>query len=835
MSDELERLISDLLSDDRSAVKNAKVERIKSDDFEGIDDFDLQEVPILPLRGMVVYPQTAIPLTVGQPRSVRLVDDVIAGERLVALVTAHDEEQESPGPDEVYRVGTLASIHRLFRAPDGTIRLLVQGIDRIRVTEFTSEEPYLKANILPEPEDTDVDDNTDLTTEALVRNIVEQFKVLADLMPSIPDELVSSAVSVDDPLQLVYSIATYIRIDVEDAQRLLEMDSVHAKLRFLLELLNKEVEVLELGRKIQTEAQSEMEKTQRDYYLREQLKAIQRELSDGDDPSAEVEQFRQKINEANMPEEAYKEADRELNRLSKLSVASAEYGVIRTYLDWLVNMPWDKRTDDNLEIAHARSVLQEDHYGLEDIKERILEFLAVRKLRAERAEELEEAFDDNVRRERTGAILCFVGPPGVGKTSLGSSIARAMGRKFIRLSLGGIRDEAEIRGFRRTYIGAMPGRIVQTLRRTETRNPLIMLDEVDKLGRDFRGDPASALLELLDPEQNSEFRDTYLDVPFDLSEVFFICTANTLDTIPGPLRDRMEIIQLSGYTEQEKLSIARQYLVPRQVRENGLRQSEIDFEDEALMAIIRDFTREAGVRNLEREVGRAARKVVTRIAEGESEKVVIDDELVSELLGKPRFGHRTGLKDRLELPGVATGLAWTPVGGDVLFIEATAMAGSKGFKLTGQLGDVMQESAQIALSYLRSRMDDLNISEKYFETHDIHVHVPAGATPKDGPSAGITMATALASLFTQRKTKPNIAMTGEVTLGGQVLPVGGIKDKVLAAHRIGVDTIVLPKKNEQDLDDLPEEIRKDMSFHLVDHMDSVLELTLQDAGQSNSK
>lgn len=829
MSDELERLIADLLSDNGGDGKRAKIERSESDDSSlDFDDFDMQEVPILPLRGMVVYPQTAIPLTVGQPRSVRLVDDVVSGERLVGLVTAHDEDQETPGPDEVYRVGTLASIHRLFRAPDGTIRLLVQGIERIRVTDFTGEEPYLKASIIPEPESIE---GESLTIEALMRNVIEQFKTLAELMPSIPDELVSSAVSVDDPLQLVYSIATYIRIEIEDAQRLLEMNDVLSKLRFMLELLNKEVEVLELGRKIQTEAQSEMEKTQREYYLREQLKAIQRELAEGDDHSTEVTQFREKIDEANMPDEARKEAERELERLSKLSVASAEYGVIRTYLDWLTSMPWDKRTEDNLDISHARDVLHEDHYGLEDIKERILEFLAVRKLRSERAGELED-YNDDVRRERTGAILCFVGPPGVGKTSLGASIARAMERKFIRLSLGGIRDEAEIRGFRRTYIGAMPGRIVQTLRRAESRNPLIMLDEVDKLGRDFRGDPASALLELLDPEQNNEFRDTYLDVPFDLSEVFFICTANTLETIPGPLRDRMEIIQLSGYTEQEKLAIASQYLVPRQIRENGLRKSEIEFTDDALMTIIRDFTREAGVRNLEREIGRAARKVVTQIAEGRDEAVKIDSELADELLGKPRFGHRTELKDRLELPGVATGLAWTPVGGDVLFIEATAMPGSKGFKYTGQLGDVMQESAQIAISYLRSRVDGLRIEDKYFEQHDIHLHVPAGATPKDGPSAGITMATALASLVTQRPTKSNFAMTGELTLGGQVLPVGGIKDKVLAAHRIGVNSVILPKKNEQDLDELPQEIRDSMTFHLVDHMDSVLELALEGAGQS---
>jgi ATP-dependent Lon protease len=828
MSDELERLIADLLSDKGgSSTTASKRLRPKKDNGDEIEREELKNVPVLPLRGLVVFPQTAIPLTVGQPRSVKLVDDVVAGEKLVALVTAHDPEQEKPGPDEVYRIGTLASIHRLFRAPDGTIRLLVQGLERIRISEFTGEEPYLRANILPAEELVVADD---LTVEALMRNVIEQFRALAELTPNIPTELVSSAVSVEDPLQLVYSIATYVRIDLDESQKLLEMDSIGAKLRFLLELLNKEVEVLELGRKIQTEAQSEMEKTQREYYLREQMKAIQRELSEGDDPSAEVEQFRRKIEEASMSPEAKKEAERELERLSRLSVASAEYGVIRTYLDWLTSMPWDKRTDDKLIISKARDVLNEDHYGLKDIKERILEFLAVRKLRQERADELED-YQSSVRRERTGAILCFIGPPGVGKTSLGASIARAMGRKFIRLSLGGIRDEAEIRGFRRTYIGAMPGRIVQTLRRVESRNPLIMLDEVDKLGRDFRGDPASALLELLDPEQNNEFRDTYLDVPFDLSEVFFICTANSLETIPGPLLDRMEIIQLSGYTEQEKLAIASQYLVPRQIRENGLRKKEIQFTDDALMKIIRDFTREAGVRNLEREIGRAARKVVTRIAEGKNKKVKIDSKMINELLGKPHYGYRTELEDRLAIPGVATGLAWTPVGGDVLFIEASAMPGAKGFKLTGQLGDVMQESAQIALSYLRTRLDDLGLPSKYFETHDIHLHVPAGATPKDGPSAGVTMATALASLVTQRPTRPDIAMTGEITLGGQVLPVGGIKDKILAAHRIGVRTIILPKKNEKDLDDLPDDIRGEMSFVLADHMDEVLTHALEGARQ----
>ena len=827
MSDELEKLIGQLLSDednpdDAPASRRTARRVVKAADTD--EEFEIpDDVPMLPLRGLVVFPRTAIPLTVGQPRSIHLVDDVIDGARLVGLVSAFDPENETPGPDEVHRVGTLAAIHRLFRAPDGTIRLLVQGLTRIRVEEFTSTEPYLKARIT-EIEETIEDD--ELPIEALERNISDQFRALADLMPSIPDELVSSALTADDPLQLAYSVATYVRIDLDEAQKLLEIDSLLEKMRYLLELLNKEVEVLELGRKIQTEAQSEMEKTQRDYFLREQMKAIQRELSDSGE-GEEIEQFRRKIDEASMSDEARAEAERELDRLDKLSVASAEYGVIRTYLDWLTSMPWDERTEDNLNIAHARDVLNTDHYGLEDIKERILEFLAVRKLRSERADELEnDGYADRIRRQRAGAILCFVGPPGVGKTSLGASIARAMEREFTRLSLGGIRDEAEIRGFRRTYIGAMPGRIVQTLRRVGSRNPLIMLDEVDKLGRDFRGDPASALLELLDPEQNSEFRDTYLDVPFDLSEVLFICTANSLDTIPGPLRDRMEIIQLSGYTEQEKLSIAREYLVPRQIHENGLRPDEITFTDDALGTIIRDFTREAGVRNLEREIGRAARKVVTKIAEGIEERVVIDSDMAAELLGKPRFGHRTELEDRTDLPGVATGLAWTPVGGEVLFVEATSMEGSKGFKYTGQLGDVMKESAQLALSYVRSRADELDVEAKFFEEHDIHLHVPAGATPKDGPSAGITMASALASLLTQRPTRSNVAMTGELTLGGKVLPVGGIKAKILAAHRIGVDTVILPQKNERDLDELSDDIRDEMTFVLVDHMDEVLQNAL---------
>lgn len=783
-----------------------------------------EELPILPLRGVVVYPQTVIPLTVGQPRSIKLVDEVVGGERLVGLVTARDPDLETPGPDDIYKVGTLASIHRLFRAPDGTIRMLVQGIARIEVDEITATEPYLKARVHALLEGVE----ESLEVEALTRNVVQMFTRLAELVPSIPGELITSALNVDDALQLAYAIATYVRIDLEEAQALLELESIEAKLRRLMSILSKELEVLELGRKIQTEAQSEMEKVQREYYLREQLKAIQRELGEGDEQAVEVDEFRQKIAESDMPDEARKEAERELDRLSKLPTAAAEYGVIRTYLDWLTSLPWNKRTEDNLDIAHAREVLDQDHYGLKDIKERILEYLAVRKLRLDRADEIEtEEVTDMIRRERVGAILCFVGPPGVGKTSLGASIARAMNRKFTRMSLGGVRDEAEIRGFRRTYIGAMPGRLIQTLRRVESRNPIIMLDEIDKLGRDFRGDPASALLEVLDPEQNSEFRDHYLDVPFDLSEAIFITTANELDPIPGPLRDRMEIIQLSGYTEQEKIAIAQQYLVPRQIRENGLRAEEAELTDDALQILIRDYTREAGVRTLEREIGRALRKIVTRIAEGKTEKVNIDAKTVRELLGKPRYGYREELEERTDHPGVATGLAWTPFGGDVLFIEATEFpSGKGGFQYTGHLGEVMQESARIALSYIRSKATDLGIDSAYFDKHEIHLHVPAGAVPKDGPSAGVTMAVALASLLTGQPVRSNVAMTGEITLRGQVLPVGGVKDKVLAAHRLGVDTVIIPKKNENDLDDLPEEIRSQLHFVLVDQIDSALDAAL---------
>jgi ATP-dependent Lon protease len=785
-----------------------------------------EELPILPLRGVVAYPQAIIPLIVGQQRSIRLVDAAVASGSLIGLVASHDPDNELPAPEEIHSVGTAAAIQRMMRAPDGGVRILVQGLERIRIGEYTQSEPYLVARAEVAPET--IEESIEL--EALMRNVVDQFRTLSDLAPGVPDELLALLLTIDDPLRLAYAIATYMRIDLERAQKLLELDGAAEKLRLLMTLLGKEIEVLELGRKIQEDAQSEMGKVQREYFLREQLKAIQRELGEADEQQVEAEEFRKKIDEANMPEEADKEARRELDRLSKLPTAAAEYGVIRTYLDWLVSLPWSASTEDNLDIVNARQVLDEDHYDLEDIKERILEYLAVRKLRRERAAdhvEEEEEPRDTIRQEREGVILCFVGPPGVGKTSLGASIARSLGRKFVRMSLGGVRDEAEIRGHRRTYIGAMPGRIIEALRRVATKNPVFMLDEVDKIGMDFRGDPTSALLEVLDPEQNSAFRDHYIDTPFDLSEVMFITTANMLEPIPGPLRDRMEILQLSGYTDAEKVRIAQEYLIPRQIRENGLRTEEVSFTDKALQAIINDYTREAGVRNLEREIGAVCRKVVTRIAEGKAATVTVDPDTVHEFLGKPKFYGMTEIRERTDVPGVATGLAWTPVGGDVLFVEASCMPGGKGFTLTGQLGEVMQESARAALTFVRSRSEALGADERWFDQRDIHVHVPAGAVPKDGPSAGITMATALASMLTGRPVRSDLAMTGEVTLHGRVLPVGGIKEKVLAAHRFGIRTIILPRRNEKDLDDVPEEARKEIEFILVDNVDEVFETALE--------
>jgi ATP-dependent Lon protease len=776
-------------------------------------------LPILPLRGVVVYPQTAVPLTVGQQRSIRLVDDAVASDRLIGLVAAKDPELENPGPDDLYTVGTVATIHRLFRAPDGTIRLLIQGLARFRLVDFIQTEPYLKARLQLIPETSE----TGLEIDALARNARDQFAHIAEMIPSIPRELVNSVTILEDSLATVYTIANFQRMDLTDAQAILELDKVSEKLHKLVSILTREGEVLELGQKIQNEARSEIEKVQREYFLREQLKAIQRELGEGDEQTADIEEFRKKIDAAHMPEESDKQARRELDRLSRLPTAAAEYGVIRTYLDWLVTLPWSTSSEDNLDISHARQVLDQDHYGLEDVKERILEFLAVRKLRLERKDEKDsKAPVDFIRKQREGVILCFVGPPGVGKTSLGQSIARAMGRKFVRISLGGVRDEAEIRGHRRTYIGAMPGRILQALRRAESHNPVFMLDEIDKLSFDFHGDPASALLEVLDPEQNSEFRDHYLEVAFDLSPVMFITTANQIETIPGPLLDRMEVISIAGYTENEKVAIARAYLLPRQVRENGLHTDEVKFGDEAFLAVIRQYTREAGVRNLERQIGSICRKIVTQISEGKVSSIEVVPELVREFLGHPIFLGNEEILARTSIPGVATGLAVTPVGGEVLFIEATRMHGSKGFQVTGSVGNVMQESAHAALSYVRSRADQLGIDPDFYDKTDIHLHIPAGAQPKDGPSAGVTMVTALVSLLVGKPVHHEVGMTGEITLRGQVLPVGGIKEKVLAAHRAGLKTIILPKRNEADLDDLPEDVRNSIHFIFSETVDDVL-------------
>lgn len=796
---------------------------IESDDIEiskeTADEKSIpSELPILPLRGLVVYPQTALPLTIGQPRSIKLVDDVALGDRMVGLVTAKNPDLENPGPDDLYQIGTVAIVHRLFRAPDGTIRLLVQGLSRIKVGEFTQIEPYLKATVSPLPETVE----TGIEIEALARNCRSQFEHIADMIPSIPRELVSSVLAIQDPLQSVYNVANLQRMKLADAQEILEMPTIHEKLHKLLGLLTRESEVLELGQKIQNEARSEIEKIQRDYFLHEQMKAIQKELGESDEQAAEVESLKKKLEEAKPPEEALEQANRELERLIHLPSAAAEYGVIRTYLDWITSLPWQKGTDDNLDIAHARKILEQDHYGLKEIKSRILEYLAVRKLRIERKELLSLATQDSIRKDREGVILCFIGPPGVGKTSLGQSIAHAMGRKFIRISLGGMHDEAEIRGHRRTYIGAMPGRILQAIRRVGTKNPVFMLDEIDKLTLDFHGDPASALLEVLDPEQNDSFRDNYLEVPFDLSQVMFITTANQPDTIPQPLLDRMEIIQLSGYTEREKLEIAKRYLIPRQIHENGLLPKEIHFHNSAIHTVIRAYTREAGVRNLERNLGSICRKVATVVTERKPQSIVINAKKVFTYLGNPHYLETEEINRRTSIPGVATGLAWTPFGGEILFIESTLMPGSKGFQITGSIGNVMQESAKAALSYVRAHTKELNIAPDFFDKNDLHLHIPSGAQPKDGPSAGVTIVVSLVSLLTNHSVKSDIAMTGEITLRGQVMPVGGVKEKVLAAHRAGLKIILLPKMNLADLKDLPAEVQRKMKFIGVETVDEVL-------------
>lgn len=795
----------------KKTSRSKNMESVKEDAFEKAPSIP-EEIPLLPLRDTVVYPLTVYPLVIGKEKSIRLINEVTVGDKILGLTAQKRPDIDVAGTDDIYTIGTMARILQMIKVPDGTLRVLVQGIERISIVEFSQTEPYIKARIKAVPEKTD----KTVESDALMRSVAEVFQKMVSLSPNMPEELSSAALNIDDPRQLAYLIATNIRIDLAQRQEILEMADVSDKLRKLMQYLNREVEVLELGRKIQGQARDQMQKAEREYLLRQQLAAIRKELGEEGDEGSEIKSLREKIDNAKMPPEAEKEARRELSRMEKLSPTSPEYSVIRTYLEWMTSLPWNNTSSSAIDIAKARATLDEDHYDLEKVKDRIIEYLAVKKLGQERG--LKES--GKVREP----ILCFAGPPGVGKTSLGQSIARALDRKFMRLSLGGLHDEAEIRGHRRTYIGAMPGRIIQVLKRVETKDPVIMLDEVDKIGADWRGDPASALLEVLDPEQNKDFRDNYLDVPFDLSKVMFITTANQLETIPAPLLDRMEVIKLPGYTEHEKLNIAKKYLIPKEIKANALREDEIIIEDEAVMKIIKDYTREAGVRNLEREIANVCRKVTKAIAEGTVAPITVTAEKLYEYLGKPRFFAETaGMIDR---PGVVTGLAWTPVGGDILFVEATKMPGNKQLTLTGQLGDVMKESAQAALSYVRSQAEALGIPKDFFEKTDIHIHVPAGAIPKDGPSAGVTMATAIVSLLTGRIARPDVAMTGEITLRGKVMPIGGVKEKVLAAKRAGINTVILPEKNRNDLDDVPEELRKTMKFVFVETIDQVIQEAL---------
>jgi ATP-dependent Lon protease len=768
-------------------------------------------IAILPLRGSVLFPHAVLPLGAGRASSVRLIEEAVQSGRMVGAVMQRDPNEDAPGPAGLHPVGTITTIHKVLKQGDGSLRLVVEGRRRFRILEIVETEPFLRARIEPllerEPEAEDVE------AQALTRSATGLFQKVVTLSPTLPDELANVVVNADSPGVLADLVAASLpSLPMPVKQELLETVDVKQRLQRLVAALGKEAEVLELGSKIQSEMQSEMSKTQREYYLREQMKAIQKELGEGDDRLQETEALRAKIEGAAMTEEARREAVRELDRLTKMPPAAAEYTVARTYIDWLVSMPWQVETQDSVDLGAARTILDEDHDGLEKIKDRILEYLAVKKIRAGGKD----------------PILCFVGPPGVGKTSLGRSIARALGRKFHRISLGGMRDEAEIRGHRRTYIGALPGQIVQGLRRTGSRNPVFMLDEIDKLGMDFRGDPASALLEVLDPEQNAEFRDHYLDVAFDLSRVLFITTANVLDTVPAPLRDRMEVIHLAGYTEEEKIVIARRHLVPKQAREHGLvLDADIEFTPEALRLLARGYTREAGVRNLEREIASVCRKVARRRAEGITEAVRVTPDVVTSYLGVPRFELEEVIA-RARVPGVALGLAWTPAGGDVLFVEATRMKGRHTLTLTGQLGDVMKESVQAALSWVRSHAGELGVDPAFWDRSDIHVHVPAGAIPKDGPSAGVTMVTALVSLLTDRPIRPALAMTGEVSLSGRVLPVGGIKEKVLAAHRAGVRTVILPRRNEKNyLEDVPAAVRDVMSVRFAESVTEVIEEALE--------
>ncbi len=856
MSDESEQPAQEESGDDASSEENRATSHEEPEDLvpesQGQQDEDKLSIPdvlpVLPLKEVVIYPFAVQPLGVGQERSIRLIDDVMRGDRLVVLVAQKSAEMEQAGPDDIFKIGTVARVARMIRMPDGTIQIIVQGLERVELGEFTQEKPYLMAHVALKP-DTQEDDKE---TEAIKRNVVSFFQRLVALVQNVPEGVAAATLNLEEARQVVYVIATFMQMELELRQKLLELDSVRAKLENLSNYLTHELEIFELGKKIQSSAQEEMGKVQREYLLREQLKAIQRELGEESEEQATANELRRKIDEAKMPEEALKEANRELSRLEKLPTVSPEYSIIRTYIELLASLPWSKSTGEKIDVPHARQVLDHDHYDLEKIKDRILEYLAVRRLKEERvAERLKREAeaasaeadtegrtptqplqsDEATRQINREPILCFVGPPGVGKTSLGQSIARALGRKFARMSLGGIRDEAEIRGHRRTYIGAMPGRIMQTLRRVEANDPVIMLDEVDKVGADWRGDPSSALLEVLDPEQNYNFRDNYLDLAFDLSRVMFIATANALEPIPAPLRDRMEILELSGYTEEQKLHIARNFLLPKQLEANGLYKEELTVDDDALRRIARDYTREAGVRNLEREVGSLCRKVAKQIAEGRETPITVIAEQIPEYLGRQRFFQEAA--ERIDRPGIATGLVWTAVGGEIIFIEAASMPGKQShLTLTGQLGDVMKESAMAALSYVRSNAVVLGLPQNVFEDQNIHIHVPAGAIPKDGPSAGVTMTTVLVSLASGRNVRSDVAMTGEITLRGKVMPIGGIKEKVLAAYRSGIRTVILPKKNEMDLmEDLPKELHEQMHFVFVTDIREVLEAALEPTKQ----